>query len=207
MKLDDDSVRYYRDLAWLEWTSANFESANGWWLKLLALDANNWNALTYLSGAYNPIVGEREIAKKFEKKVVELVRSGKDFPVFLSYRIAYVFWQGKDIATARYYFDKQIKFCLKEIELNSSYFVSERHFELVCVYSFLKDYDKAFLHLKNLEGERFYRTGMLTRFKYDPLLDNIRDDPRLRAFQRQAEEKYQKEHDLVRTMLAGRELL
>ncbi|HEY5653553.1 MAG TPA: hypothetical protein VIR63_04205, partial [Pontiella sp.] len=83
----------------------------------------------------------------------------------------------------------------------------EAHYDLAGVYSFRGEKDKAFEYLKQVESKYSFPLWFVSLIKTDPLLDNIRDDPRFKAFQQQAEEKYQAEHERVKAWLKEQGML
>ena len=201
LQLANDSASYYGTLLGFNWVLEKFDLEIQNLLKSLKYNPHNLSALIALAGADFPITDEN-MAHNYRLKVIQRVDQEEDLGIGLQHRLGYIFWREGQTDKAMEYFNLQIDYCLDAIQLNRSYGTQlYAHYDLACVYSFLGEKDKAFRYLEELKEKKLYQKWFITYLKYDPLLDNIRDDPRFKSFLDQALIKYQKEHDRVQAWM------
>ena len=100
-------------------------------------------------------------------------------------RYAYALWETGKYDSAKLLFDAQITAFEKELELGRVE-RNDPHYNLAGIYAFLKDYDKAFEHLRKHQ----FTSGLEIYAGIDPLFKDLHDNPEFkRIIQRAKEEK------------------
>jgi hypothetical protein len=123
-------------------------------------------------------------------------------------KIGYVYWQNGFKDEAEYYFDEQINYCNRMIELGRMYAESLiTYYDLATVYALRGEKDKAYENLRIFDQRQIMPNWAVTLFKFDPLLDNIRDEPEFQQIVKDVEAKYQAEHERVRQWLEENDML
>jgi tetratricopeptide (TPR) repeat protein len=116
-------------------------------------------------------------------------------PAQLLYRyIGYTYWQNGYRKEANYYFKRTL-------EKNNSlvkYSLPVDYYDLAGVYAFMGEKDKAYDNLKNYSQKEFFTSIEIAYLKNDPLFNSIRNEPRFRMIVRNAEAKFQAEHERVK---------
>ena len=106
------------------------------------------------------------------------------------------------------YFKLEIELAEKSIKTGDhSTIWGFTYYDLFAVYAFLEEYEKAFKNLELLEEEEFYPSWLMTYFDHDPLLKNVRDDPRYKEFLLNAKSKFQNEHKKVKSWLEDESMM
>jgi TolB-like protein len=101
------------------------------------------------------------------------------------HRYAYALWETGEYDSAKLMFDAQIKAFEKELELGRVE-RNDPHYNLAGIYAFLKDYDKAFEHLKKHK----FTSGLEIYAEKDPLFKDLYDNEEFKKIiQRAIEEK------------------
>jgi TolB-like protein/Flp pilus assembly protein TadD len=201
LKLDGDSLSYYNALSKAENFQANYKKAVEFAQKVFFLDSNDAEVQYNLGYNYMFLGQYKESLKYFQK--IEKANSG----VLLNnmQRIGYLYWQNGDRKKAQYYFDKQIEYCQRQIELNRPNALNYlTYYDLAGVYAFLSEKDKAFENLRKFSQMQVVPLWLLTLLKNDPLFESIRNEPEFQQIVRNAESKYQAEHERVRKWLEDR---
>ena len=75
------------------------------------------------------------------------------------------------------------------------------NYDLAAVYAFKGEKDKALEYLRLFNKEQKMVFWWITLFEFDPLLDNIRNEPEFQQILKDVEAKYQAEHERVRQWL------
>jgi len=88
------------------------------------------------------------------------------------HRYAYALWEAGDYDSAKAMFETQIRTFERELELGRVE-RNDPHYNLAGIFAFLKDYDKAFDHLK----KHHFTSGLEIYAERDPLFRDIRDNP------------------------------
>jgi len=201
LELDDDSARYYSDLASIEATNGNYEKAIEFGEKSSTIDSTN-SVVIYMLGMYHSFFGlyeeSLEYFKKFENKFETLDRL--EPPVI--FRIGYAFWVNGFKEEAEDYFNTALEFHNKKIELGQDY----SFYELAALYAFQGDKDKAYENLRILNQNESMSLLEVTYIKNDPLFDSIRNEPDFQPIVKDVEAKYQAEHERVRQWLEENDL-
>ena len=126
-----------------------------------------------------------------------------------SHRIGHVFWLNGYKEEAENYFDQQLDYCNKSIELGRSYAHSLllAYYDLAAVYAFRGEREKAYMNLRIFNQREFYPFWMATEFPEDRLFESLRNEPDFQQIVRDVQSKYQSEHNRVRKWLEGNEML
>ena len=207
LKLDGDSFAYYLSLYRCEFDSGNFEKALELRKKMYSMDSSNIDELFKL-GEICMFLNQPEEALKYFNKWYERSKTLSLFAVFGPHRIGWAYWQNGYREEAEYYFNEQINYCNKLIEMRRVLQLSYREFyDLAAVYAFRGDKDRAIENLKNFNKLQIIPAWMMPYIRYDPLLDNIRDEPEFQQIVRDVEAKYQAEHERVRKWLEEQGML
>jgi TolB-like protein/AraC-like DNA-binding protein/Tfp pilus assembly protein PilF len=142
-----------------------------------------------------------------EYAIERMTRSGEVNPG-VSRTIGYYYWNTGRTMEAEYYFDQELKFNLETIRLGRFNTIQRMaHFELAKVYAFLGEREKAYLYLDEVNKNQSFPLWWVSDFKYDPMLNSIRQEPRFQKIQKDVEAKFQAEHKRVRKWLLSQGLL
>jgi hypothetical protein len=118
------------------------------------------------------------------------------------HRIGYSYWQNGYKKEAEYYFNEQIKYCNKIIDLKRLYAQTlYPHYDLAGVYAFRGDKIKSYENLKIFNQRKVESLWMVMLIKTDPLFNSIRNEPEFQQIDRDVEAKYQAEHERLRKWL------
>ena len=118
------------------------------------------------------------------------------------HRIGYAYWQNGYKKEAEYYFNEQIKYCNRMIELKRSYGQKlYAYYDLAGVYAFRGEKDKAYKNLRIFNQIQRIPLWMAMLIKTDPLFNSIRNEPEFQQIAKDIEAKYQAEHERVRKWL------
>jgi TolB-like protein len=200
LKLDGDSLSYYDVLAGDECFLANFAKSIEYGKKGYAIDSTSEVVLNYLGANYEWI-GQYEESLKYYKKYYERLKAKGEFYTGFMHRIGYDYWQIGNKEEAEYYFNGQIKYCNKSIELKRSSYGLYAYYDLAGVYAFRGEKDKAYKNLRIFNQIQRIPLWMSMLMKTDPLLNSIRNEPEFQQIARDVEAKYQTEHERVRKWL------
>jgi len=121
------------------------------------------------------------------------------------HRIGFAYWQNGYKVEAEHYFNEQLNYCNKQIELKRVSFYT--YYNLAGVYAFRGEKNKAY---ENLRIFNQIQLAYLWRAKYiitDPLFSSIRNEPEFQQIAKNIEAKYQAEHERVRKWLEEQDKL
>jgi len=207
LKLDDDSAEYYFSLAGSQRWLGNYEKAIGFGEKAYTIDPTHNSNLMILGTNYM-YLGQYEESLKYFNKWIEDLKALGILSINNMHRIGYVYWLNGYIEEANYYFNEQINFCNRSIELGRLYATQLwTYYDLACIYAFKGEKDKAFENLRVFNQKQRMGIWWVTLFKHDPLFDSIRDEPEFQQIVREVEAKYQAEHEKVRLWLEENDML
>ncbi len=201
LNFDNDSAYFFRRLWRSELYSGNFDASRKYVIKSNSFSSNKNAYLLYdlfqfyfYSKDYNKAINcFNEILQFFDES---------EFPYQLVYEAGYIYLVQGENEKAKSYFNKSIPEIQKEIELNRrAAQIYETHFSLACIYSTLNQKDKAIEYLVQLKKRNYIDVWLVTRLKYSPMLDNIRNEPEFDEVLKDVETKYQKEHEKVGELL------
>jgi TolB-like protein/Flp pilus assembly protein TadD len=207
LKLDDDSAAYYFSLAGSERWLGNFEKGIEFGEKAYAIDSNHISNLIIL-GANYMYLGQYEESLKYYKEWFEELKALGIRSINDMSRIGYVYWLNGYKEEANYYFNEQINFCNRSIELGRLYAKQLwAYYDLAGVYAFRGEKDKAFENLRFFNQKQRMGRWLVTHFKHDPLFDSIRNEPEFQQIVSEVEAKYQAEHERVGKWLEENDML
>jgi TolB-like protein len=195
LTLDEDSVSYFGNLAWLEFSIENFEEVMKFDKKINEMDSTYLSYITFCG----IIPDHSEEAYIIAKKIVEYIKKTGELPLQSSHRIGYAFWKVGKYKEAEYYFNEQIKYGTESIKLSRD--IASRkaaQYDLAGVYAFLGDKAKAYQYLDEFNTMNFYPTWWISLAKHDPLFNSIRNEERFQKILQNMEAKHQAEHERVR---------
>jgi TolB-like protein/AraC-like DNA-binding protein len=208
LKLDSDSAGYYSELARIEFWIGNFNKSIEFSIKGFEIDSTNLAALTFLAENYCRLNRKAESLKYWEKYVKILKSQGDVLVMHYMHRIGYAFWQNGNEESAEYYFNEQIKYCERSIELGRQYEkMLYTYYDLAGVYAFRGERYKAYENLRIFNHKPIMSSWMVSLIKTDPLFDTIRGEPEFQQIIRDVEVKYQAEHERVRKWLEEQGML
>ena len=81
------------------------------------------------------------------------------------------------------------------------------YYDLATVYALRGEKDKAYENVRIFNQRQIMPNWAVTLFKFDPLLDNIRDEPEFQQIVRDIEAKYRAEHERVKKWLEEQGML
>jgi TolB-like protein/tetratricopeptide (TPR) repeat protein len=203
LKLDNDSALYYCRLNEIEDCNGNFKQAIEYGEKSYSIDSTDQYLLGLLGSQYM-YLGQMEKSLKYIKKSDEELRKLDRPGSYFS--IGYAFWAIGSKDKAEYYFNKGLEFHNEMIELGrlESEF-STLYLAQAC--AFLGDKDKAYENLRLFNQRPRMPLFVIKEFRYNPLFDNIRDEPEFQQIFRDIEAKYQAEHEKVKKWLEENDML
>lgn len=102
------------------------------------------------------------------------------------HRYAYALWENGKYDSAKLMFDVQIKAYEKELELGRIE-RNDPYYNLAGIYTFLKEYDKAFEHLKKHQ----FTSGMEIYAEKDPLFKNLKNNQEFKMIIQKAKDEKQ----------------
>jgi TolB-like protein/class 3 adenylate cyclase/tetratricopeptide (TPR) repeat protein len=207
LKIDNDSTNYFNLKAYFEICNGDFQAALESYHKNYESDSSNIHTITNLMRC-NILLENTQEAYKYALLLIELSELDRGAGLTIMFRLGYTFWHAGKTEEAKYYFDKQIEYCLESIRLNRVYAVNKwAHIDLAAVYAFLGEKEKAYQYLKEFDKRHFETLWSVNVLKHDPLFNNIRNEERFQKFLQSVESKYQKEHERVRVWLAEEGML
>jgi TolB-like protein/AraC-like DNA-binding protein len=152
--------------------------------------------------------GRYEEANPFVEYAIERMKMTGEVNPGVSRTIGYYFWNTGRTKEAEYYLNQEIRFNLECIRLGRYNTIQRNaHFELAKVYAFLGDREKAYQYLDEVNKNKSFSLSWVSDFKYNPLFNSIRQEPRFQKIQKDVETKYQAEHERVRKWLVNQGLL
>jgi len=199
--LNGDSAFYYHFLGLYDFYNRNFEKAFDLYLKSYELDTTRLGPLRDAAFSLS-LLGRYEESLKYFKKFIEKSNANKVLDLSSQHRIGYAFWGNGYKKEADYYFDKQIEYCNASIKLGRPY--GEHYwvyYDLAAVYAFREEKDKTFENLRLFSQIKIVQSWGPSLLKFDPLLDNIRNEPEFQQIVRDVDAKYQAEHERIRKWL------
>jgi TolB-like protein/Tfp pilus assembly protein PilF len=204
-KLDRDSAIYLSNLSWIKWNNENFEDA----LKL-AKKSNENDSTKIISMMYYYFLPSNynEEAYICAKKWIEYYKKTGTLYIGWYYRYAIAFRRMGKYKEADYYFNQQIKYCEESIKLGREWAeYGGSYYDLAAIYAFLGDKVKAYKYLDEFDKIKFYPLWWMVLIRHDQFFDNIRGEEHFQKIQKNAETKYQAEHERVRKWLEENKML
>jgi TolB-like protein len=200
LKLDGDSLSYYDGLSNVEFWLANFNKSIEYAEKGYAIDSTN-KGILFCLGLNYAWLGQYEESLKYYKKYSERLKTNGEFIRGAMHRIGYAYWQNGYKKEAEYYFNEQIKYDTRMIELKRLWGNFYTYYDLAGVYAFKGEKDKAYKNLRIFNQIQRVPLWMTNLIKTDPLFARIRNEAEFQQIARDTEAKYQAEHERVKKWL------
>ena len=208
LKLDGDSANYYAELSRYEHWLNNFIKSIEFAIKGYAIDSTNTTSLINLGASYAELGQYEESLKYYNKWIKRSEIQGDEWFLVSWHRIGFVYSQNGNSEAAKYYFNKQINYCDRSIELGRQYAqMLYAYYDLAGVYAFRGDRVKAYENLRIFRKKPMMSFWMISLIKTDPLFDKIRNEPEFQQISRDVEAKYQAEHERVKKCLEEQGML
>jgi tetratricopeptide (TPR) repeat protein len=148
---------------------------------------------------YASLLDYNDEAYKHAMQLIEILDSFNMSMINDWHRIGYALLKAGDHEKADYYFNEQIRWCEESIRLDRPYAgFYGAHYDLAAVLAFRGDSERALELLNEVKSNKLIPKWWITQFKYDPLLDPIRDDVRFQKILDEIQITFQKEHDRVK---------
>jgi TolB-like protein/Tfp pilus assembly protein PilF len=202
LKLDGDSLEHYVFSSQTEIHSGNFEKAIALARKGYAIDSNRISILLRLGLSYL-YLGQYEEAIKHFKNIGEPVETHTLTKMYLGY----AYWRIGSEKEAEKHILENIRRLNKLKEQGEAATDLWIYYALAGGYAFLGEKDKAYENLRIYIKQIVPHRAQVLGFKIDPLFDSIRDEPEFQQIVREAEAKYQAEHERVRKWLEENDML
>jgi tetratricopeptide (TPR) repeat protein len=194
-------------LASIENQLENFKKSIEFAEKAYAIDSTNEDILDALGDDY-AWLGQYKKSLKYYKLWFERLKARGGATYNGMHRIGYAYCQSGFKEKAEYFFNEQVKYCNKEIELNRPWGKGlYTYYDLAGVYAFKGEKDKAYKNLRIVSQIRRVPLWMLMLIKTDPLFNSIRNEPEFQQIANDIEAKYQAEHERVRKWIVGQGML
>jgi tetratricopeptide (TPR) repeat protein len=206
LKLDGDSLSYYDRLSNVEFWLANFNKSIEFAEKGYAIDSTNEDIL-FLLGHNFAWLGQYEESLKYYKKYYERLKTNGGLNTGAMHRIGYAYWQNGYKKEAEYYFNGEIKYCNRMIELKRLGYGLYAYYDLAGVYAFRGENEKAYKNLGLFNQAQHIPSWMAMLIKTDPLFNSIRNEPEFQQITKDIEAKYQAEYERVRKWLEENNML
>ena len=208
LELDGDSAEYCSELARIESNLGNFNKSIEFGFKGYSIDPANVMVLIMLADYYSQMGQYKESLVYFNKWIKGSEVQGNEWVKHNMHRLGYVYSQNGNKEAAKYYFDEQINFCIRSIELGRQYAqILYAYYDHAGVYAFRGERDKAYENLRIFNKKPIMSFWMVSLIKTDPLFNSIRGEPEFQQIVRDVEAKYEAEHERVRKWLEEQGML
>lgn len=205
--LTGDSTYYYWSLLQSDYNLGNNKSVLNYAQKIYRADSLNLGKLLGYHHSYflgNTYVNLREykMAYRILEKYTEVMkRQGRIVQPY--HYFGYIYQQNGKQKEAYFHLEGSIQDRLYFIKLNKPNEVSPPNLGLVFIYAALGKKAKALEHLRvvNRCTPFLYTCAQITGFKISPMVDCIRNRPEYQEFLKNAEARYQVEHNKVEKLL------
>lgn len=211
--LTGDSTYYYWSLLQSEYNLGNYQSVVKYAHKIYNTDSLNLGKLLgmhhsyFLGNTYMNLRDYKEAYRIIQKYTESMQRQGRK--VQPHHYFGYVYLQNGLTEEANFHFDGAIKYRLQFIEQNKPTEVSPPNLGLAYIYAACGEKAKALEHMRavNRCAPFLYRCAHITGLKINPMVDCIRNEPEYKEFLKNAEARYQEEHNKVEKLLRAEGML
>jgi TolB-like protein len=197
-QLDGDSANYYRNLELIEIVLENIDNVHNYEEKAYAIDTNDAHTLWDL-GEGHMFLGQYEKSLKYFKKWLGKYNALDEHRIFATHRIGWAYKQNGYKKEADYYFNEQINYCNKMIDLRRETY--REYYDLAAVYATIGEKRMAFENLRIFSRKSYVAEWILSYLKHDPAFNSIRNESEFQQIVKDVETKYQAEHERVRKCL------
>ncbi len=204
--LDRDSLIYYFYLSGFEYGQGNFVKADEFLLKAYEIDSSN-TSIIFRLGENCMFLGQYEESLKYFKEWLKHTKSLSDNYLFNIYRVGWAYWQNGFKKEAKVYFDKQIEYINRIMEMRHSYQNERPSYNLAAAFAFMGDRKKAYENLREWAKNPFCSLWSLTFLRHDPFFNSIRSEAEFQKIVSDQEAKYNAEHERVKKWLEEQGML
>jgi TolB-like protein/Tfp pilus assembly protein PilF len=208
LKLDNDSITYFKRLAGAEYTIKNFANATKVLQNILAIDSTDIDINLALGQQYL-YLGQFRDSFKYFKKCVEYFKSKGSMRETSLHRFGYIYWQNGFKKEGNYWINRQKEICEEEIKMRvaTASVTLNAYYDLAGICAFQGEKEKAYENLHILEQMNVFPKWWISLIETDPLFNNIRNEPEFQKIVSDLEVKYQAEHERVRKWLEEQGML
>ena len=206
--LDNDSLDFYKNMAWIEALKGNYSNTLDHLKKAHAIDTGDLVTIADIVSVYG-LMGKNEEALDWCSKYFSDPELVEGF--FLQsrlHRIGLIYWENGYTQIADVFFTKQIESSNRildsDIDQENLQFA---YYNLASVYAFKGEKDKVYENLTQFKAKRFIPANIVALINVDPLFNNIRYEREFQRIVRDIEAKYQAEHERVRQWLVDNDML
>jgi tetratricopeptide (TPR) repeat protein len=204
LELFGDSSEYLMWFSLAEYYQGNFEKAYQLAKRIYNKEPRLISDMPHIC----ILADHNEDALYYSEKLEEQLKKSGENDLRVSLAMGYSLWKAGRIKEAEYYLNRQIEFDLECIRLGRWNATNKRaHFDLAKVYAFRGDKEKAYQYLDEVNKNKAFPLWWVTQFKYNPLFNSIRQEPRFQKILKDVEAKYQAEHERVRKWLVSQGLM
>ena len=205
--IDQDTTQYYFALCANEFGHNNYNTAIKYGESVLERDSTHISCLIHVGDSYAYLGQNKQALRLYEKMIATLEESG-ELNINNMHRVGYIYWLNGMMDKADHYFKLQIDYCdkLNDLErgLNTIFWT---YYDLAAVYAFTGEVEKALENLRIFNEKQNISFFIIWLLEWDPLLENIWDNPEFKQIARDLEAKYQVEHERVRQWLEENDML
>ena len=200
LTLNNDSITYLCNLGIIELYSGNFENAQKLFLKAHNIDSTNTGPLYLLK--YTSVWQRKYSEAFYYLQKLEKVLKASQTESQPDFANGFIYLKNGYNKEANIEFKKAVDYYLEQIEYNmpsaQGYYT---HVFLAGIYSELNEKEKAIFYLKMFKERKTVSRFWVLLLKEFPMFDNIRNEPEFAEVLKDAEAKYQKEHERVGELL------
>ncbi len=199
LKLNNDSVAFRNRMLFSHFISGDFDSVIGLAKKYLKDDPSDLNSKFFLGWANLFKDNYDESYQWFKKAVEETKAKGQQVNPNEGYGFACIQKDMKE--EANFHLKGSVQDAIRLVDANYYPEVVLPHLVITAVYSAEGEKGKALEHLKKNKSKHLQTVNYL---KYNPMFDNIRDEPDFQTILKEVESKYEEVHQSVGKFLAER---
>jgi TolB-like protein/AraC-like DNA-binding protein/tetratricopeptide (TPR) repeat protein len=211
--LTGDSTYYYWTLLQSDYNLGNNESVVNYAHKIYNADSLNLGKLLgfhnsyFLGNTYVNLRNYKEAYRILEKYTTSMKQQGRKIQPY--HYFGYIYLQNGRKKEADFHFEGFIKDILQMMEQNKSMKKAAPNLGLTFGYAAIGKKAKALEHLRVVNScpPSLYTCAQITILKISPMIDCIRNEPEYNEFLKNAEVRYQEEHDKVEKLLSEEGIL
>lgn len=205
--LTGDSTYYYWSLLQSDYNLGNNKSVLNYAHKIYRADSLNLGKLLgyhhsyFLGNTYINLRAYKQAYRVLEKYTASMKQQGRVVQPY--HYFGYIYQQNGKQEEANFHMEGSIKDRLYFIELNKPTEVSPPNLGLAFIYAAQGKKAQAleYLRVVNRCAPFLYTCAQITGFKISPMVDCIRNEPEYQEFLKNAEVRYQEEHNKVEKLL------